>query len=303
MHRREFLKVSVGGVALLSLWDVGCGGDHGSRSAETATVRAAGRAYLSFDAAGNAYEILRAQHAVRRLDADGAVVWEIRGLGDGPRQFNYPETLAVDGDGFVYVADRGNSRVQVFDADGTFVRQIGGRDRDGSGDRDRSGLDFARQVAIGPDGLLYVCDSNDHQIEVFDRDGARLGAFGDFGTGPIQLNVPVSLAVAADGSIHVVDRGNFRVQVFGPRGRVLGSYGRRGSGPGEFLLPRSIVLDQQGNAFVADAASRRIVVFAPNGAARDAIDVRFADGRRGCPLYVTAAPQDQIYVTAVPLPA
>jgi DNA-binding beta-propeller fold protein YncE len=294
MDRRDFLKTSALGVAALSLWPAGCGD---ARSTTRTTV---GTRYLAFGPDGARYEIRPAQHQVRRLDGDDDVVWEIGGLGSDAGDLNYPQAVRLGDDGMVYVVDRGNSRIAVFDADGVFVRTIGGRS---AGD-DRAGLDFVHDVALDPaDDVLYVADANDDQIEVFDRSGNRVGVFGESGTGPTGLDHPTAIALDGDGNLHVVDRGNYRVHVFTPRGDLLRSYGGRGRDLGELQLPRDIVIDGDGRSWVADAAGNHLDVFAHDGDPIAVVPVRFADGRAGCPLFLSLTPNGNVYVTAVPVTA
>jgi sugar lactone lactonase YvrE len=203
----------------------------------------------------------------------------------------------TDRQGQLYVVDHGNSRIEVYGADGTYLRQVGGRDQDGVDDPME--LDFARAVALDSSQRLYVCDTRDYQIQVFERDGTPASAFGDFGMGPEGLNNPIALAIDHNDHVHIVDQGNFRVQVFDRSGDYVRSYGEYGPAAGQFLLPRSIAIDGGGRSYVAEAAAFRIVVFASDGEPIDEIEVRFDDLRLGSPLNLAWTPDEQLYVTAV----
>jgi len=299
LTRRDFLKTSAGGLAGATVWQMGCGGggNGGGGTSEVAGIHGVGEAYLAFDDSGDVFEIQSAAHTVVRRRADGSVVWQIGGFGTDPGQLNYPTAVLTDRQGQLYVVDHGNSRIEVYTADGEYLRQVGGRDDDGIDDPME--LDFSRAVALDNAQRLYVCDTRDNQIQLFERDGTPAGAFGEFGEGPEELNNPIALAIDHNDDVHIVDRGNFRVQVFDRGGGHVRSYGAYGADAGQFLVPRSIAIDTRGRSYVADAAAFRITVFAPDGEPIDAIEVRFDDLRLGSPLNLTWAPDDELYVTAV----
>src|SRR5262245_25554886 len=297
--RRDFLKTSAGGLAAASLWQMGCGsGGDGGGNSGVAGIYGVGEAYLIFDASGDVFEIRSAAHTVLRRRPDSSLVWQIGVLGMKPGQLNHPTALVADRQGQLYVVDHGNSRIEVYGADGTYLRQVGGRNDDGIDDPME--LDFARALALDSAQRLYVCDTRDNQIQVFDPDGTPAGAFGEFGEGVEGLNNPVALAIDGEDNLHILDQGNFRVQVFDRGGQHQRSYGAYGQGRGEFLLPHAIAIDGGGRSYVADAAAFRISVFASDGHPIDEIEVRFDDFQLGSPLQLTWTPDDQLYVTAVP---
>ena len=80
---------------------------------------------VAWDAAGNTYiSDGYINSRVAKVDKDGNWVKSWGEPGNGPGQFNTPHSIAADAQGNVYVADRGNRRIQVFDGDGKFLRQI-----------------------------------------------------------------------------------------------------------------------------------------------------------------------------------
>ena len=298
--RRDFLKTSAGGLAAATLGQMGCGGGNngGGGNSAVAGIYGVGAAFLSFDASGDVFEVRPAAHTVLRRRPDGSLIWQIGELGMSPGQLNHPTAIVADRQGQLYIADHGNSRIEVYGADGAYLHQVGGRDDDGVDDPME--LDFARALALDSAQRLYVCDTRDNQIQIFERDGTPAGAFGEFGEGVEGLNNPIALAIDEEDNVHILDQGNYRVQVFDRGGQHQRSYGAYGPGVGEFLLPLSIAIDREGRSYVADAAAFRIVVFAPEGQPIDEIEVRFDDFQLGSPLQLTWAPDEQLYVTAVP---
>ena len=136
-------------------------------------------------------------HRVLALGRDGAVQQGWGGAGDGPGQFNYPATLAVDGDGRVLVVDVLNYRVQVFDAAGAPVLQFGAQGA-------KPG-DFYRPkgIAVDGQGRIFVSDSYLGVVQAFGKDGQFLGVLGSGGQ-PARFKAPTGLAFAG-GRLYVTD--------------------------------------------------------------------------------------------------
>jgi peptidylamidoglycolate lyase len=134
--------------------------------------------------------------------------------GSGPGQFNVPRGIAVDTAGRVYVADRGNARIQVFDSTGGFLAVWRG-----------ASLGRPWAIRVGPDGFIYVVDGGDQPEHGPDRarvlklspTGEIVAAFDAFGNYDGQFVWPHCLAVASDGSVYVGDVATGRrIQKFVP---------------------------------------------------------------------------------------
>jgi uncharacterized protein (TIGR03663 family) len=175
--------------------------------------------------------------------------------GSGPGQLNEPRGLASDSRGNLYVADTKNSRIQVFDSNGQFLRVIG---VPGSGDGQ---LKEPCGVAVDADGTVIVADTWNHRIARFKPDGSWLGVWiddqrGFFGPRAVLLS---------RGSLYVADTGNKRVVRFDKDGKRVSDWGTAGSGPGQFVEPVGLAADGAGNILVADTGNHRIQVFDPEG--------------------------------------
>lgn len=137
------------------------------------------------------------------LDQHGNVVGRIgkRGGGKNPGEFRNPTQVAVAGDE-VFVLDAGNYRIQIFDLQGHFRREIPVVDADA-------------QTGVATDGAgnLYVSYRVTNQIEVWNRGGQSLYRFGQAGQEPGKFNAPTGLWIEA-GCLYVADTGNKRVQEF-----------------------------------------------------------------------------------------
>jgi DNA-binding beta-propeller fold protein YncE len=113
-------------------------------------------------------------------------------MGNIERKLFQPINLAVDGAGRVFVSDFGAYRVQVFDADGKYVRSIG-RYGDNYGE-------FARPkgVAVDRENRVYVADAAGQMVQIFDDAGHLLMWFGEPSASPIGLNLPAKVVLDYD---------------------------------------------------------------------------------------------------------
>ena len=127
--------------------------------------------------------------------------------GDKPGQFKYPHNIVIDKKQNIYIADRGNNRIQVFDLKGNFIKQWRG-----------VGKPFG--LFLTPDEKLFVTDGNlegPHRVLILDLDGRILAAFGSKGTEPGQFDVPHSLVVDQNGNLYVAEVNNKRLDKFVPK--------------------------------------------------------------------------------------
>ncbi len=151
---------------------------------------------------------------VVKFAADGRYEFEWGGMGDGPGQFNLPHGIAVDARGRVFVCDRTNSRLQVFDARGKFLAQWKGP---------QIGRPYG--VDVGPDGHVFIVDGGDPAADTAERgkaveldaEGRVLDTFGSPGKRPGQFQTGHDIAVAPDGAVYVAEGAGKRVQKFARR--------------------------------------------------------------------------------------
>ena len=95
-------------------------------------------------------------------------------------------------------------------------------------------LNVPMDVAIAPDGTIYVLDSGNHRVQRFSSEGTFLTAWGSHGAKEGQFNRPERIAVAPDGTVYVADTWNHRIQRFAPDGRFLGARLRPIAQAGQF---------------------------------------------------------------------
>jgi subtilisin family serine protease/sugar lactone lactonase YvrE len=224
--------------------------------------------------------------------------------GSGNGKFNFPEGVAIDAGGNVWVADTGNGRIQKFNSKGEYLTQFGSLGSangklnnptevaiDPEGDlwvldlynhrvqrfnskgEYLSKIDFEAveeetpiaDIAIGPEGNLFIVDPINHRVQKFSSKGEFLSQFGSSGSGNGKFSAPEGVAIDAGGNVWVADTGNGRIQKFNSKGEYLTQFGSYGSGSGKFNTPKDIAVDASGNVWVADSGNHRVQKFNSKG--------------------------------------
>ena len=168
--------------------------------------------------------------------------------------------VAVDHKDQVYVFNRGEHPMMVFDRDGNFLRSWG-----------EGVFPRAHGLYMGPDETLYCTDDGDHTMRKCTLDGKVLLTLGIPGkAAPFMSGEPfhrcTHTALSPRGDIYVSDGyGNARVHKYDPSGRLLKSWGEFGTGPGQFNIVHNIVADPDGWLYVADRENHRVQVFDGEG--------------------------------------
>lgn len=186
--------------------------------------------------------------------------------------------LAIDSRDRVYVLNRSDHPVMVFDREGNFLTSWG-----------EEFFKRAHGCCIGPEGSIYCTDDGHHTVSRFTPEGKLLFELGnkdqpsDTGfvhtpgltmtaclhtikrAGP-PFNRPTGVALSSSGEIYVSDGyGNARVHKFSPKGKLLLSWGEPGYAPGQFRLPHWVWVDKQDRVWVADRENGRIQIFDNQG--------------------------------------
>jgi uncharacterized protein (TIGR03663 family) len=264
---------------------------------------------LVYGADGSIFVVDSGNSRIVHLNADGSILSTFgertaeNQFPADPGTFSEPWGAAVDDQGFLYVADTWNHRIQKFDSQGNFVQEFG------MGGLRSDGPDLfwgPRAIAVAGD-RLYITDTGNRRVAVFSTQGQHLF---DFSTeGPAGLDEPVGVAVDGEGRVFVADTWNmrvavfdlegqflqgwpvqgwdsasldnkpylvvtggrvyltdpegFRVLVYSTEGEPLAAFGKIGDEPGGFMMPNGIAVDPQGRLAIIDAGNNRISIFEP----------------------------------------
>jgi hypothetical protein len=184
---------------------------------------------MAWDSAGNTYiSDGYINSRVAKIDKDGTWVKSWGEPGSGPGQFITPHSIAVDAQDHIYVADRGNRRVQVFDVDGKFLRQItidvpydpnarpaiGNKpDLPLTGNQAQApGAPWAICITPPPHQVLFSSDGYPGRIYKLNLDGKVLGVLGESGKQLKQFGWIHEMACPSENTLIVAELLNWRVQ-------------------------------------------------------------------------------------------
>jgi streptogramin lyase len=157
---------------------------------------------VAWDASGNIYVSDGYNNSrVVKFDKDGNWVKAWGERGSGPGQLNIPHTIATDAKGNVYVGDRTNRRIQVFDSNGTVLRQITGIEQP-----------WAICITPAPNEVIFSADANSGKIFKLGLDGTMIGSFGSFGKQLKQFGWVHEIACPSEHELYVGELLNWRMQ-------------------------------------------------------------------------------------------
>lgn len=164
------------------------------------------------DSKGNYYVAEKGEYdRIQKFSPEGEFLLQWGGHGRGPGQFVLPQSLAVDENDHIWVADACNHRIQVFDTEGKLLRMWGSEGR-GLGE-----LYYPYDLVLGENGDVYVCEYGNHRVQKFTfqkstGDYESLGCWGTNGRGEGELHNPWGLVRDSRGKIYVLDTNNHRIQ-------------------------------------------------------------------------------------------
>ena len=184
--------------------------------------------------------------------------------------FESPMPLFIDKQDLVYVGDNQNHDIQVFAADGKFIRRI------------RVAITGDQQpfrpngLAVLDDGRILATDAASHRLLFLDQDGKILKEIYHGGTTQeeqdhLWFSFPSEVVVSETGVISVVDQMGARVQQFNLDGTFVRIFGGVGYAAGQFGRPKGIAIADDGRLWVSDGMANIVQIFTGEGEVKSAV--------------------------------
>ena len=209
---------------------------------------------LALDSQENLYVVEQEKKGISVFDKSGNT---LRFITDSSLQ--RPTGIAIDRQrDKIYVADTSRSKsmdhsVKVFNLDGKFLGKIGRGKGSGPGQ-----FLFPTYVTLDSQGNIYVTDTLNSRVQMFDPGGNYIKSFGQRGNGWGMFDKPKGVALDSFGNLYVADSGWSNVQIFNNKGQILLFFGGRGPIPGMLKNPTAMAIDKQNKIYVADYINHRI---------------------------------------------
>ena len=198
-------------------------------------------------------------HEVNIFDQRGSSQRKIGSKGTTNGQFLYPQKASITHKGELVITDSVN-RLQLFTAQGKWLRSVG---LTGSGHlqfRDPVG------VAVGTNHRFYICERENHRIQVLNEDFSFHKVIGKRGNGDCEFNSPSDIVADGRGFLYVADCWNHRIQVLNEDGVFIREFGYKGGNPGELNWPSHICIDaDEALVMATEVRNHRVSVFQTNG--------------------------------------
>jgi streptogramin lyase len=239
------------------------------------TVTASGTVYVA-DTNNHLIRKITPEGVVTTLAGSAGVSGSTNGTGTSAR-FNFPNGVAVDGTGTVYVADSSNFTIRKITSAGVVTTLAGSAGNSGSvnGSGSSARFNFPYGLAVDSAGKVYVADGGNHLIRAITSAGAvttfsgiaEASGSADGTIEDAQFNSPGSVAVDASGSVYVADTNNHTIRKINSLGVVTTLGGLptvRGDDDGlgtlsRFSAPWGIAVGPDASLYVADYDNNRIV--------------------------------------------
>lgn len=205
---------------------------------------------VALDNKGHLYVTDSQLGAIFKLRLDGSFISEL----DGKGKLQSPAGIAVTSKGEKVVADLKADKVFIFGDDDSFLRELPGKDL-------ADGLRMPIYVSVDKDDNVYVTDTMNFTLRMFDSSGKYIRSIGRIGDSPGSFARPKGVAVDSDQNIYVMDSILSNFQIFDRKGQLLLYVGQEGALPGEMMLPSGIFIDKNDRIYVSDTFNHRIQIY------------------------------------------
>ena len=193
------------------------------------------------------------------LNKEGKKVKSFGTKGTKEGQFTVPRGVAISHDGHILVTD--NHRLQKLTFEGDCVKSVG------SSETGNDPLQFndPRGITVHPTtGQIFIADTNNHRIQVLNKDLTYSHSFGKKGSSPEQFYQPYDVTFDNEGYLYVADYNNHCIKKFTSTGQYISTFSSYGSNPGQIEDPTSIIIDNN-LLYVSEWGNNRISIFDTNG--------------------------------------
>ena len=224
-------------------------------------------------------------HQISIFDTRGQKIRTFGSHGDSPEQMKCPRGIAIDDADNIYVSS--SHKLQKFTSSGELIKCVGQNLR-GSKEGE---FDGPLGVTLY-DNQIYVCDSNNHRIQVFGLDLNFIRSIGSYGEGRGEFNDPLDVKFDSAGNMYVAEYGNVRVQVMDINGRLIRAFGQEG----KLRQPTALhIVDKY--VYVSDHSDHCIVVYKTSGQFVTSFGRRgHGEGEFDLPLCITSCADSFIHV-------
>jgi len=207
--------------------------------------------YIASDNGLNLYVVDAQNKRIQRLDRNLNFISAIEIQGDGDfAGLGLPEGIALTPSGEIVVSDIEGDLLVQLSGFLEYKTTYGGFGEMEGELRDPLG------VFVDRNGDLYVADSRNDRVAVFDQFGNFLRSLGEK-----VLNDPAGVTVGRDGSVYVANTDDNSLVVLGPQGDLIAEYGKSEQGMMGLSQPTDLEFGPQGELFLVDSGNHRIVVF------------------------------------------
>lgn len=251
---------------------------------------------VALNSKGHIFLFQRAKPMLTEFDEHGNY---LRALADDA--FTHPHGLRIDDTDNIWTTDDGSHQVLKLSPEGRVLLVLGRKNVAAESDWL---FNQPTDVAFAKNGDIYVSDGyGNSRVVKFDREGNFLKAWGKYGTGPGEFNLPHSVAVDREGKVYVADRENKRIQIFDedgnflkewtgigypyglfisadqhvwmidggydriveldPSGKILGALSEPGHAPGQLAWGHFLAIGKDGKIYATDVLNWRFQVFVP----------------------------------------
>ena len=208
-------------------------------------------------AVSSRYLYMSTDHAIKKIQMDGKVVFTFGTEGTEDGQFHSPRGLVLNKNGLLYICDRDNHRIQVLQ-ETHFQFSFGKHGK-------RPGM-FNQPYDLtfnNTEDLLFITDSGNHRIQLFTPAGQFVKEFGDLADIPGKLRYPTGICYTPDDHVLICSSNSHYMLIFKDDDRFVSNVAIEGTENGKqaYADPVGVVMKNDGRIIVAGCKTNKLVVF------------------------------------------